>query len=134
MPESVKYKKPARINIVSVTIALAIAIMAVLAWQYIPVHVEKQEAYRVLEEYGSQFMSRKSMYLEDANARDQLRRKMINDLRTAGIEDPQAEFWIEVDGHEVTLGVAYVAVIEWPFGLLPRQEKLYELEHRFVAK
>ena len=132
--ESVKYKKPARINIVSVTIVLAIAIVVLLGWKYIPVYVAKQEAYRVLEEYGSQFMSRKSLYLEDANARDQLERKMTNDLRTAGVTDPAAEVWIEVDGHEVVLGVAYVETIEWPFGVLPRQEKVYELEHRFVAK
>jgi hypothetical protein len=132
MAEVVKYKKPRKINVVSVTLALAAALLVYMAYQYVPLFIVKQEAYRVLEEHGSSFMSRKALYSEDPVARDGLRKKMFNQLRAVGVDDPDAETWIEVDGKEVRLGVVYTKWVEWPFGLIKRQEKVYEVEHLVV--
>ena len=132
MDEPVKYKKPSRINVVSVTLALALALGALLAWQYVPLYLLEQEVYRVLEETGSVFAGRKGFYMGDDAARDELRAKMERELRALGIEDPAAETWIEVEGREVRLGIAYGKWIEWPFDVVPRSEKVYEVEHLVV--
>lgn len=132
MDEPVKYKKPSRINVVSVTLFCALALGAVLAWQYVPLFLLRQEVYRVLEETGSTFMGRKGMYVEDDKAREELRAKMERELRTLGIHDPDAETWIEVEGREVHLGIVYDVPIEWPLGIVPPSEKLYEVEHVLV--
>ena len=132
MTQVVKYKKPRRLNIVSGTLALAAALLVYMAYQYVPLFIVKQEAYRVLEEHGSSFMSRKGLYISDPAARDGLRSKMTNSLRVVGIDDPEAETWIEVDGKEIRLGVVYTKWVEWPFDVIPRQEKVYEVEHLVV--
>lgn len=132
MDEPVKYKKPARINVVSVSLALGLGVLVLLGWQYIPLYLLKQEAYRVLEETGSVFSGRKGMYLEDPLAREELRGKMERDLRAVGIDDQDAETWIDVEGKEVRLGIAYGKWIEWPFDVIARSEKVYEVEHVLV--
>jgi hypothetical protein len=132
--EPVKYKKPSRINVVSVTLALAFAFGALLVWQYAPLFLLEQEAYRVLEETGSTVAGRKGFYVEDDAAREELRAKMERELRTLGIDDPAAETWIEVDGPKVRLGIVYGKWIEWPLDVVPRSEKVYEVEHVVVLK
>jgi hypothetical protein len=133
MDEPVKYKKPSRINVVSVTLALALAVGAVLAWRYVPLFLLKQEVYRVLEETGSTFSGRKGFYLQDEAAREELRAKMERELRALGIEDPAAETWIEIDGRQVRLGIAYGTWVEWPLDVVPRSEQVYEVEHVVVV-
>lgn len=133
MDDRVKYKKPSRINVVSVTLALALVVGAVLAWEYVPLFLLKQEAYRVLEETSSTFAGRKGHYLEDEGAREELRMHMTRELRSLGILDPAAETWIEVEGHEVRFGIVYGMWIEWPLDVVPRSEKVYEVEHLLVV-
>jgi hypothetical protein len=77
-------------------------------------------------------MSRKALYAEDPVARDDLRNKMQQQLRMVGVDDPQAETWIEVDGKEVRFGVVYTKWVTWPFGVIPSQEKVLEVEHLLV--
>ena len=53
MVKPVKYKKPRRINAVSVTLVAILVVLGVVAWEYLPLYITRQEAYRVLESYGS---------------------------------------------------------------------------------
>ncbi len=129
MAEIVKYKKPRRINVVSVSLALGLALFVYLGYQYVPLFILKQEAYRVLEEHGSAFMARRALYVKDPVKRDQLRLKMSRQLSVIGVDDPDAETWIEVDGKEVRLGVVYTKVVTWPFDVIKPQTKVYEVEH-----
>ena len=128
--EPVKYKKPARINVVSVALVLASMLAALLAYQYVPLFLLEQEAYRVLEEHGSIFMGRKGLFAENDVERETLSMKMLTELRTIGIDDPKAEAWIELDGTEVSFGVAYTVWLEWPLDVIARHPKEFEVEHR----
>lgn len=129
MAQAVKYKKPRRVNAVSVTLALAAALLVYLGYQYLPLFLQKQEAFRVLEETGSAFSGRRSYYSQDARALQGLRRGMEGDLRRVGINDPELETWIEPDDDEMAFGAIYSIFIEWPFEALPKQEYVYEVEH-----
>lgn len=134
MPQVLKYKKPRKLNVVSVTLALVLGLAAYLTYQYLPLYLKKQETYRVLEETGSTFAGRKSRYLASSDRMESLRRKMEAQLRQIGVSDPQLETWIEVDEPEVIFGAIYSEWIEWPFDVIAKQEKVYQVEHRVVLK
>ena len=132
MADPVKYKKPRKINPVSVTIVGVLGVLGLMAWEYAPLVILKSEAYRVLESYGSKISGRSSYYLDDPIARNSLRLKMESELRLAGVNDRDMETWIEVDGSEVSLGVVYSKFIDWPFDIVSRTEELYEIEHTML--
>lgn len=132
MGRPLKYKKPRRINVVSVTIVAILVVLGVIAWEYVPLYITKSEAYRVLEEFSSTFAGRDSLYTQDKQARESLRLKMDKELRLAGVDDYEMESWIEVEGKEVRLGVVYSKYIEWPFDIVAKTEELYEIEHTLI--
>lgn len=132
MATPVKYKKPRRINAVSVTLVFLLALGAYAAYQYLPLYFMRHEAYRVLQETGSTIAGRAGYYEVDTKAREDLRRKMQNNLSSLGISDPNMETWIEFEGKEVRIGVVYSAWTEWPFGIIERQESEYEVEHEII--
>lgn len=129
MAQAVKYKKPRRINSVTVGLAAIAALCIFFAYQYLPLFLQKQEVYRVLEESGSAFAGRHSYYLADPDASEALRRRMENDLRRVGVQDPDLETWIEFEENEAEFGAVYSIFIEWPFGVIPKQEHVYQVEH-----
>ncbi|MGH1340761.1 MAG: hypothetical protein ACRBN8_04380 [Nannocystales bacterium] len=129
MAQAVKYKKPRAFNSVSIVLLLIAALGIFLGYQYFPLFLQKQEAYRVLEETGSAFSGRRPYYVKDSKARETLRRRMQADLLRVGINDPDLETWIELDGDEMAFGAIYSIFIEWPFQALPKQEFVYEVEH-----
>lgn len=133
MATPIKYIKPRRINVVSVTLLLAVLIAGYAAYLYLPLYFLRHEAYRVLEETGSEVSVRGAFYMEDSPARDELRKKMQRKIKDMGVDDPNIETWIEFEGKEAHLGVVYSVWVEWPFGLIERQETLYELEHTLIV-
>jgi hypothetical protein len=54
---------------------------------------------------------------------------MHNQLRQVGVDDPDAEVWIEAEGREARFGVIYSKWVTWPFDVIEKQEHVYELEH-----
>ena len=129
MAQAVKYKKPRRINSVTVSLFLALALFIFLAYQYVPLFLQKQEAFRILEETGSTFSGRRSYYLAKDEKIEYLRRRMENDLRRVGVEDPDLETWIDIEEHEARFGAVYSVFISWPLDVIPKQEFVYEMEH-----
>jgi hypothetical protein len=129
MAEPIRYKQPRRINIVSVTLVLALALGAYAAYQFLPQYFRSQEVYRVLEETSSAFAGKRNYYLEDPKAREALRRKMEADIRNRGVIDPDLETWVELDRHEARFGAVYSEWVEWPFDIVGRQEHVYEVQH-----
>lgn len=132
MAVPIQYKKPRRINVVSVTLVLILLVAGYAAYQWFPLYMMRHEAYRVLQETGSKLAGRAGYYELDPKARDELRRTMQGQLTNVGIDDPKIETWIEVEGKEVRLGVIYSAWIEWPLDIVKRQESVYEVEHVLV--
>lgn len=130
MATPVKYKKPRRINIVSVTLVLLLVAGGYAAYLYVPLYMKRHEAHRVLQETGSKIAGRAGYYAQDEQAREDLRRTMQRSLVEIGISDPEIETWIEFEGNELRLGVIYSAWTEWPFGIIPRQESEVEVEHQ----
>jgi len=134
MPRIVKYRKPRRINLVTILLGILAVFLVYLGYQSIPNYMLEQEAFRVLEETSSNFAGRKARYLETPDGLVTLRKRMHNQLRLIGVDDPDAESWIEVDGNEVRFGVIYSKWIEWPFDVIAKQEKVYEIEHTIVIR
>jgi hypothetical protein len=129
MPTPVQYKKPRRINVVSVTLLLLLLALGYAAWQWAPLYFERHEAYRVLQETGSKIAGRAGFYAQDEEAREELRRTMQRQLVEAGIDDPRIETWIEIEGKELRLGVVYSAWFEWPLDVIERHESVQQVEH-----
>ena len=134
MTTPVKYKKPRRINAISIGLVLALLVAGYAAYQYLPLYFMRHEAYRVLEETGSKLAGRAGYYADDGAARDDLRKQMQRQIQNLGIHDPQLETWIEFEGKQVRLGVVYSMWVEWPFDIVEPQESLYELEHEIVVQ
>lgn len=133
MTTPVKYKKPRRINIISVTLVGLLALGGYAAYLYVPLYLTKHDAYRVLEETGSKVAGRPAFYEDDGAALDELRMQMQRQIKGLGVDDPQLETWIEFEGKQVHLGVLYSETIEWPFGIVKPQQSVYELEHTIVT-
>lgn len=129
MATPVVYKKPRRINVVSVTLLLLVALAGYAAWQWAPLYFKRHEAHRVLQETGSKIAGRASYYRQDAEAVEDLRKVMQRQLVELGIDDPAIETWIELEGAELRLGVVYSGWIEWPLDVVDRQEAVYQVEH-----
>ena len=132
MATPVQYKKPRRINIVSVTLVLLLVVGGYAAYQYLPLYFMRHEAHRVLQETGSTLAGRARMYTRDDAAIEDLRLTMERNLMRIGITDPEMDTGIEIDGKEVRLRVEYYAWVDWPFGIIPRQRHEYEVEHHLV--
>lgn len=133
MAQALKYKKPRKINVVSVSMAIVLGLAAYLTYQYLPLFLQKQEAFRILEETGSTFAGRRSFYIQETPAREKLHRQMDAQLRVIGVDDPDMETWIEIEGTEVRFGVVYSVWLEWPFNIIAKEEILYEVEHKMTV-
>ena len=135
MAKPVKYKRPRKINPVSVSLTLIALLLIYLGYQYVPLKMRKGEAYRVLDETASKFAGRKSRYFEDPDSLVMLRGQLAQSLRLVGIKDPNMEHWIEIDSkHQVRFGVVYSEWITWPFEMIETQERVEELEYTLKIK
>ena len=115
--EQVDYKKPRKFNIIVILLLLALIGGAYFAWVYLPVSLRKSEAMRVLDEISSTFTGQASRMLADDKVVDKLRRDMVNELQGVGINDPNAEYWIEIDSDDqIRFGVLYSDYIELAWG------------------
>lgn len=132
--DPVNYKPPRRINVVSVTLVALLALGVYLAYQYLPLYLLRQEVFRILEETGSAFVGSKGQYLASDKKRENLRTKMESEVRRVGVTDPDLETWIEVDEPEVRFGAMYSTWIDWPFDIIERTERVYEVEHVVIVR
>ena len=129
MAQPVKYKRPRRINPVSVTVVLVLAALAYLTYQFLPLYLLRHEAFRVLEETGSKFAGSKGRYRTNPKEVDRLRREMDNELRRIGVDDPKMESWIEIHGKKTEFGIVYSKFVHWPFDVQEPHEIEYQVEH-----
>jgi hypothetical protein len=129
MAQPVRYKRPRRINPVSVTLVLLLALAGYLTVQYLPPYLQQHEVYRVLEEHGSMLVRRKIHYQDHPDQLELFRRQMEAEIRKIGVMDPQLETWIEVDHDEVRLGAFYTETVTWLFDLFSPHRKDYDVEH-----
>lgn len=130
MAKVVNYKKPRKINAVTVILLLVAIVIVYLTYQYLPLYLTRQEAYRVLDETASTFSGSKNRYLAVPDERVALEREMRRKLQQAGVKDPGFETWIEIDSeYSVRIGVAYIQTVEWPFDIVEPQEDVVELEY-----
>jgi hypothetical protein len=129
-----QYKKQRSINAVSIALLLLLVAGAYAGWQYARVLWQRQEAYRVLEETGSAFYARSSVYRADMHEREALRRRMEQQLLSVGIADPNAETWIDVGDGAAQLGVVYTAKYHWPFDALAPIERDIQIEHTIALR
>jgi hypothetical protein len=125
--ESVQYKQPRKLNIVVIAILGALAFLVYLAWIYLPAYFRKSEVMRVLDETSSEFTGQSSRMLADDDLVDKMLNDMSKAIRELGVNDPQAEYWLEIDSEDqVRFGVLYSDWIKLP--LMEPKEVVNELE------
>jgi hypothetical protein len=125
--EAVTYKKPRKFNIVVVGLLLALISAAYLVWVFVPVMIRKSEAMRVLDETSSEFTGQASRMLASPDLVVKMRRDMAGRIQTLGVEDPEAEFWIEIDSDDqIRFGALYSDWIELPF--MDPRERVVEIQ------
>ena len=127
--EPVKYRRPRVINPVSVTLVALLLAGGYAGYEFVRVYIQRQEAYRVLEETGSAFAGRQALYRRDTKEREALRRKMTQELVAIGLTDPDLETWIDVQPQRTSIGVVYTAWFHWPFDALAPIAHEYQVEH-----
>ncbi len=116
MGKIVTYKKPSVVNPVSVTLVIVAVVLGYLGYVFFPVYVRRAEAYRVLEESGSQFSGSRARYMAVPAEREALHGKMRAQLQQVGVNDPKWKTWLEVkSATDVQFGVRYHDTIHWPF-------------------
>jgi hypothetical protein len=126
MASPVHYKKQ-RVNIVMIVIVLALAAAGYLAYVFLPIKLRESEVLRVLDETSSTFLGQAARMLASPDEVRKLQRKMVNDMQTVGVADPNAEYWIEIDDdNQVRFGVLYSDWVELPF--VDPLERIHELE------
>jgi hypothetical protein len=83
--------------------------------------IGQEEVKRILEEHGMKAERQKAKY-RDEKSRDQLRREMTPLLRAAGVSDPEAEVWVDLEDGVLSLGVVYTETLERPGGQSTSEE------------
>lgn len=129
MAQPVKYKQPRIINVVSVTLVLLLLAGGWAGWEMMRVAFMRQEVFRVIEETGSNFAGRRHLYRKDAQQRDALRGRMESQIRQLGVDDPELETWIDVDGQLADFGAVYTAEYHWPFDVFAPIRRDVQLDH-----
>jgi hypothetical protein len=129
MAKVVKYKRPSRINPVSVGLVIAALLVGYLAYQYLPLFLLRQDVYRVLDEVSSEYCVQSDRLRKSPEDLQRMTEKLSRELRRVGVRDPNMEHWIEPHGeHEVALGVLYSDVVEWAIEAIPSHERIVEIE------
>lgn len=135
MAGRLEYKRPRKINVVSVSLTLVALALIYLGYQFAPMVLTKQEAYRALEEASSAFAHTPGKYTKTKEAMQSLKNKMDAQLRLSGVSDPAMESWIETEDEQTyQFGVLYSAYFEWPFDVMERKEFVYEISHEIKLK
>ena len=111
-----QYKKPRRINAVSVIIFLVLAAAAYAAVQFGPPHYRKWKASGILSEAANKVYP-KRMVAPDAVADfvEKIRTETAAQLRELGIADPGLRVTINLNPKRISVGVEYVEIIKHPF-------------------
>ena len=127
MNDQVTYKQPRKFNIVVIGILIGLVIAIYLAWVYLPLYFRRSEVMRVLDETSSQFTGKSSRMMAEDALVDKMLNDMASQIRDLGVNDPQAEFWIEIDDDDnVRFGALYSDWLELPF--TEKQEIVNEIE------
>lgn len=129
MAQPVTYKPPRRINVVSVTVVVMLAVAAWSGYEWIRVAFLRQEAFRMLEETSSTVSGRRGMYRNNPKELDLLRRRMESQIVGVGVDDPDLETWIEIEGTKANFGVVFSASYHWPMDVLEPIVREIQIEH-----
>lgn len=127
MIESVQYKQPRKFNVVVIGLLGGLALLVYVAWLYLPAYFRKSEVMRILDETSSEFTGVSSRMMADSKLVDKMLSDMRNEIQALGVNDPQAEYWIEIDNEDqVRFGALYSDWIQLPF--IEPKEVVNELE------
>jgi hypothetical protein len=83
----------------------------------------------MLEETGSGFSGRRQLYRRDAREVENLRNRMESQIRSVGVDDPDMESWIEIEGPTARFGAVFTVWYRWPFDVLQPYGSDVQIEH-----
>lgn len=129
MAQPVKYKQPRVVNVVSVIFVVTLLAAGWAGYEMVRVGFLRQEAFRMLEETGSAFVGRRQLYRKDASELEHLRNRMESQIRSVGVDDPDLESWIELEGNSAQFGAVFTARYHWPFDVLEPYGRDVQIEH-----
>ncbi len=134
MATPLSYKKPRSINVASVAVFVVLGGLAYYAVRVVPLYFLRQNVFAELEQAGSEYRHFYPRAEANPTEADEFRTKLMRKIREAGVTDPALEVWIERDEGVITMGAAYLVVLEWPLHLIKPSERVYEVEHIFTVK
>jgi len=106
------YKKPGKINVVSVLIFLALAAAAYAGVRFGPPYYRKWKVKSVLDETTVEYIARRA---RGASFAKQLEEKAERKISALGVADPGLRVQIYDRDREVTTTCSYRVVINHPF-------------------
>lgn len=134
MAKKIKYKRPRKINPVSVSWALAIFSLIYVFVKGFNIFMLRMETERVIKSYAVKFNSTRGRWLQNPKRLEILSGKFRNDLLNMGIENPKTtEHWIDItDPDEVLIGVYYIQHLSYPFGII--EDTTFEIQQEVRCK
>ena len=128
MVKTVKYKRPRKINPVSVTLVALLLFMCYSLYRGGELLMLRMETERVVKRTGVTFNSKRGFYLNNPNQLKRIAGKLRMDIMNLGVEDPKTtEHWVDITNpNEILIGVYYLQKFEWPFDL--REPTYFEIQ------
>ena len=110
-----RYTSPRRINLVSLTLFLAVAAGVYAIVKFGPSYYRQFEIREVLENYAVRYVARASgLGLSSSEQEDRLSDEAEDELRERGVPDPGVRVRFEVSAGQVTARAEYSETIEHP--------------------
>ena len=133
MSRRIKYKKPRKINPVSVTIVAILAFIVYVIAKTGPIFLTQMETQRVIKGVGVKFQGSRSRYMANKPSLNMLRDNLLKDTFGVGVEGRETtEHWIDVsDKDGVLIGVHYEQRFEWPFEM--RETTIIEVDQEILC-
>ena len=133
MNRRIKYKRPRKINPVSVTIVGIIAFIIYVIAKTGPIFLTQMETQRVIKGVGVKFQKSRSRYLSSPESLEMLRNNFMSDIFNVGVEGRDTtEHWIDIsDTDAVMIGVHYQQRFEWPFEM--RETTIIEVDQEILC-
>ena len=119
MVKKVKYKRPRKINPVSVSIVTLLLLICYSLYRGGELLMLRMETERVVKRTGVEFNSKRGFYLEQPEQLTRKADKLRMDVMNLGVQDPKTtEHWIDITNpDEILIGVYYLQNFDWPFDL-----------------
>jgi hypothetical protein len=108
------YKKPSKLNAVSLIVILGLAALAYCGFKFSPAYYRKWKARGIISETAHKIYPKRAV-AEETEFFDEVKKQAVAELRNLGIEDPALRIDFQRSPQEVTATASYTEVVKHPF-------------------